>query len=171
MMRLNESGKMLRNFIFADRERGKIDIKDVAVRISIIDDMKDQIFEEIIKEEPDQEVITACRDDIEYQAAELRDIFRNYPDYAVGYREKMTLDELMEDVVKNGRESSLQRIIDDWTDIADFAEKVWDRLDDSYGRGLDYMKDDLCEIIMDEIYDSKADSLRKFRKMIGGVQK
>lgn len=55
-----------------------------------------------------------------------------------------------------GTNGYLYEIAKEWKKVGKKAHEIWDQIDDSYGEGLNYIHDDLCRLIMIEVYGNKG---------------
>ena len=165
MMRLNEEGKAVRDFLFANND-SVIDTDDIEMIIDIIENAKEDWINEVVKEavtgSSDGDVINGCKEEIEYQRERLKPYIKELAAYCDEHNILIDEKEVLDHICQYGTKSSLYRIITEWKDIAEFADNIWDRIEDSYGRGLGYLRDDMCKYIMDEL-EYKAD-IRKLYK-------
>lgn len=156
MMRLDEEGRAIRDFLFANYKSG-IDIDDIEMMIDIIENAKEDWINEAVKEavtgSSDKDVIDGYKEEIEYQRAQLKPYIKELAAYCDEQNIIINETEVLDNICQYGTKSSLYRIITEWKDIAEFADNIWDRIDDSYGRGLGYLRDDMCKYIMDELED------------------
>ena len=156
MIQLNESGFAWRNYLFANHDSYEKDIGDFKIRVELIGDSKEQWMEELLKQEPNEELIKECKEDITFQKEQLTPMLQEFVEYCIDRNiETETVEEMLENICQHDYNNEMYRIIEEWEDIGKAADDMWDILDDRYGRGLNYMRDDLCELFMDTVQNSE----------------
>lgn len=163
MRRLTTFGRAWRNYLFAYNDGIHNDTKDFIVRVQLIKDDKEQLTDAMLMDNPDMELVGTCKSEIAFQKDQLQDMINefikfckessNYP--ASHADEMLTLDDILTDLCGEDIHSYLYEIADEWKEWGEKVHRIWDVLNDNYGNGHYYIHDDLCRLIMDEVYGNK----------------
>ena len=157
MIRLTDEGVLWRNFFFANHKGYfKADYDEFETRVSIISDAKEEIMEQILRDNPDNAWIEELKKEIEFQKEEMAKIIDGFIEYC---RENNTSPsdrkELLADIVNNDFDSGLWKILEEWKPITKYINSVTDKLEELYGGELD-LRDDVTKIMMDNMQDVEA---------------
>lgn len=160
MIQLNKQGVAWRNYLFANHTSSEKDIDNFKTRVSLIGSAKEQWMETLLTNEPNRELINECKEEIDFQKENLKPMLQEFVESCKDRNiETNSVDEMLNDICQADCNSGLYRIIADWEDIAKAADSMWNMLEDRFGRELNYMRDDLCELFMDTVKNN--DQVRK----------
>ena len=157
MLNLNEPALAWRNYLFANHAGHENAGDHFKTRVSLIDDAKEQWMEELLKQEPNEDLIKECKEEIAFQKEQLAPILQEYVEYCK-YRhiETGTVEEMLEDICQHGSNDITFRIFEDWEDIAEAAGKLWETLWDKSDEGISCSMDIFYESFMDKFQNEKA---------------
>lgn len=141
-----------RNFLYANQDGYANDPEEFMTRISLIQDERDSILEQMLKPEPDLFLVEVAKQEIAFQLDNLEDMIQEFSQYAEGYHfyESIGLlqKEVCEDLQSAGTESELYIIVEEWQEYAANARKVIQGMPG--GAGFDMERQDyLMEQMMD----------------------
>lgn len=153
MRRLNPFTFIWRNFLYANKNGQKNDSEDFLTRVSLIQDARDAILEQMIKPEPDLFLVGVAKEEIAFQLENLEEMLQEFSRYAKEYHfyESMELlqKEVCEDLQSAGTESELYIIAEEWNEYAANATKVIQEMPESPGfsvRQQDYLIEQMMEL-------------------------
>jgi hypothetical protein len=155
MKRLTEVGESWRDYLYANHNGYYNDVKDFITRVHLISDSQEQLLETMLEDEPNMELVKECKEEIAFQRGQLEDIAKEFVDYYnsnIPSKQKLITDDILNDLCKEGTNDYLYEIATEWQEWGNKVHRIWDNLDDSYGRGLNYIHDDLCKLVMKEVY-------------------
>lgn len=161
MQRLYETGIAWRNYLFANSDSIEKDIEDFKIRVSLIGDAKEQWMETLLANEPNQDLIEECQEEIKFQKENLKPMFQEFVDYCNGRNIKTDVEEVLDDICLHDINSRMYIICCDWEDIGKEAESLWNQLNELSEEDLHYLKDDFCKLFMDTMRSNEP-----IRKMI-----
>lgn len=153
MRKLTEIEEQWRNYLYANYDGKYNDAEDFIARIQLIDDSHDQILETMLENNPDMELVKACKEEIIHQIDALKDLVAEFVDYYNNSdnTKDITLESLLTEFRYSATNSYLYEIAEDWQNWGIKSNNIWKKLSDSYGNGLQHIHDDLCILIMDEL--------------------
>lgn len=158
---INDFSETWRNFLFANGEDfAGPDVDDILTRVDLISSCHEELLEEMLKTEPDMMIVSGYKEEIAFHRMQLEDIILLFAEYYHSHSfEKRTIDinEILDGFCSQGTNYFLYEIAKDWKEWGDRVFKIWDKLNDRYGNGLHYIQNDLCKLIMEEIYESKTE--------------
>lgn len=150
---LTELGAAWRNYLYANRDGKFNDAEDFLIRVELITDSHSQILETMLENEPNMDLVKECKDEIAYQRNQLEDMVKEFVEFAnlpADYTQSS--DEILTDLCDAGSASYLYEIASDWKEWGVKVNRISERLNDSYGYGIGYVHDELCKLIMEEVY-------------------
>ncbi len=126
MRRLTPLTLVWRNYLYANKDGYYNDSEDFLARVSLIQDEKDYLGTEILKEDPDWKTIQLSKEEIGYQIENLEDMAKDFSEYAKYFLpEPDNLQDLFLDDIKNhGTESDFYQVAVDWQEYANRADEV-----------------------------------------------
>ena len=152
MRRLTHFYEQWRNYLYAYKDGAYNDVNDLIIRINIINNSHEQLLEAMLCKEPNMELVEDCRTEILYQKETLEDLVNEFVEYFNNSnKEKIEKDYILEGVAKEGNQNDLYIIAEEWREWGEKANRIWSKLNDNYDQ-LNSLQDDLCKMIMDEVY-------------------
>ena len=135
MRRLSAVTLACRNFLYANPEGYCHDPEDLWARVSLIQDEREAILDQMLKDEPDMNEIQMSKEEIAFQIENLEDMATEFVQYSqCRYPNGLEVSqaEILEDF-KQGTESELYIVARDWQEHADSAYKIvqefWEKFD------------------------------------------
>ena len=130
MRQLNAVTLAWRNFMFTSFETSfekENEIKEFDSRISLIQDSRESMLEELSKDNPNVELIKGCREEIIFQKDELSELVNRFGEYweseCQGTNREIIENEVLDSFSK-GTESYFYQVVYDWQEYADYAWNV-----------------------------------------------
>lgn len=162
MRKLNKQGLAWRNYAFAYDGGIEKDIEDFKIRVSLIGDAKEQWMETLLTNEPNQDLVNECKEEIKFQKENLKPLFQEFVDYCNNRNIKAdSVEEMLDDICRHDINSEMYIICCDWEDIGKEAESLWNQLNELSDGEIHYLKDDFCKLFMDTMRSNEP-----IRKMI-----
>jgi len=159
MIRLYEFGAAWRDYLYANHEGKHNDIEGFLIIIELIHEIQEGILEIMLRDEQDMELVKLNIKDIMFYKEHIKYLVNEFADY---YTEKCNIparqdpkaiaDDILNDLGLATTDSYLYKIAKDWKEWGAKAKRVCNKLNDSYGNGLYYLHNDLCRLIMEEVY-------------------
>lgn len=153
MRRLTPFTLIWRNFLYANQDGNANDPKEFLTRMSLIQNSREEILEQMLKPKPDLFVVGVAKEEIEFQLENLEEMLQEFSRYAKEYHfyESMELlqKEVCEDLQSAGTESELYIIAEEWNEYAANATKVIQEMPESLGfsvRQQDYLIEQMMEL-------------------------
>lgn len=153
MRRLTVLTLAWRNYLYANHDGLRNDPEDLLSRVSLIQDEKEAIFNEILKDEPDLNEIRMSIEEIDYQIKNLEDMAKEFSQFSECYRFHETPEVLqrmvLDDLLSNGMESELYIIAKEWKEYAVNAKKVIQEMPDCSAFDIkqeNYLMEQLMEL-------------------------
>lgn len=135
MRRLSAVTLAWRNFLYANPEGYCHNPEELWSRISLIQDEREAILAQMLKDEPDMNEIQMSKEEIAFQIENLEDMadeFERYLQFKYSNGLEVSQAEILEDF-KQGTESELYIVAKDWQEHADSAYKImqefWEKFD------------------------------------------
>jgi len=156
MRRLNEVGKSWRNYLYANYDGVFNEVEDFVLRVGIINDSMEELLDTMLEDEPDNQLVKECKEEITFQRESLRNIAKEFADYhnnVLEHKIEIFQDVILNEFCKREIDNYYYQIAKERESLGGRAHKIWDRLNDNYGDGLRYIHDDLCKMILDEWED------------------
>jgi len=159
MRGLNDFSEAWRDYLYANGEDyAAPDPDNFITRVQLISDSHEQLLEAMLKDEPDMELVAVYKEEIAFQREQLKETIGSFADYC-RYRnyesEPIDIDDILNGLCSNGTNYFMYEVAVDWNNWGERAQRIWERLNDSYGCGLIHIQNDLCKLILKEVYDSK----------------
>lgn len=157
MIRLTEEGVLWRDFFFANNNGYFIPDYDVfETRVSLIADAKENLMEQILSDNPNNELIRAYKEEIEFQKENLSETMDEFIKYCKKNGSNASdKKELFEDIVNNDFSSGLWKILEDWKPITKYINTVTEKLEELH-ENIPDLKDDLSKLMMDSMRDNET---------------
>ncbi|GEM_PF-2827182 len=125
MTRLTTITYLWRNYLYANRSGYFNDADGFLTRMSLIRDSKEEILNQILSTMPDQAMIEAAKEEIEYQLDMMKDMVEEYSQYVEKYHIFESPEEcqkyFLEDLVTN---EYFYTVAFEWKEYADNALEV-----------------------------------------------
>lgn len=153
---LNEYGEAWRNYLYANSNGERNDVKDFMIRLQLISDSHDQILETLLGTDPNVELIKECKDEIAFQREQLIYIVAEFIDYYFDNalkKEQVNPNDILNDLCIMGTKHILYELAEEWQTWGEKAQRISGKLNVLYGCGLDYIHDDLSKLIFKEVYE------------------
>lgn len=135
MRRLSAVTLAWRNFLYANPEGYCHNPEELWSRISLIQNEREAILAQMLKDEPDMNEIQMSKEEIAFQIENLEDMadeFERYLQFKYSNGLEVSQTEILEDF-KQGTESELYIVAKDWQEHADSAYKIvqefWEKFD------------------------------------------
>ncbi len=114
--------------MYANQDGYANDPEEFLTRVQLIQDGRDGILEQMLKEEPDMFLVEVAKQEIAFQLDNLEDMIQEFSQYAEGYHFYESIEllqkEVCEDLQSAGTESELYIIAEEWQEYAANARKV-----------------------------------------------
>ena len=152
MKALTALGESWRDYLFANRYGNHNYVKDFMIRVELIRDSQEQILETMLDDVPNMELVAECKGEIAFQRTQLEYMINEFTHFSdVHPGDMLSADEILMDLCDAATNSYLYEIAAEWKDWGEKSHVIYDKLNDMYGYGLDYIHDDLCKLILTEI--------------------
>lgn len=164
MRRLTPLTLVWRNFLYANQDGYANDPEEFMTRVSLIQNERDSILEQMLKEEPDMFLVEAAKEEIAFQVENLEEIIQEFSNYAERYHFYDSLEllqkEICEGLQREGMESELYIVTQDWQEYADNALRVIQGMEEISSSDFDVRQHDyLMEHMMDLQMEPQAQKI------------
>lgn len=161
MRRLTPLTLVWRNFLYANQDGYANDPEEFMTRVSLIQNERDSILEQMLKEEPDMFLVEAAKEEIAFQVENLEEIIQEFSNYAERYHFYDSLELLQKEICEGlrhgGMESELYIVTQDWQEYAANALRVIQGMEEISSSDFDVRQHDyLMEQMMDLQLEPKA---------------
>lgn len=126
MRRLSAITLAWRNYLYANPNGYYNNPEDLCARVSLIQDEREAILDQMLKDEPDMNQIQMSKEEIAYQVEMLEDMATEFVQYSQDCHPnglEVSQAEILEDF-KKGTESELYVVARDWREYADSANTI-----------------------------------------------
>ena len=156
MVRSTALTLLWRDYCYAYTEGNWNDPASIRTSLSLIEDSRDAIVNQFVYQaNPDQEVISGCRQEIDFQMDRLDEVIAEYIEYVgnnmslgADYTEE-SIREFVQEDFRQGYQGSLYSTMQGWEEAANRANVLVDQFFDSYDLYSEDMKNDLMKKMMD----------------------
>lgn len=161
MRRLSEFGREWRNYLYANQDALFNDAADFKTRVELISDAHEDLVKAMLEDEPDMQQVSDCKEEIRFQREQLTDIMQEFAtEYcSLSSGETVPTDEILDEICNDATDHFMYEIATDWMDWGEKTQKIWNILNGEYDYNLLALHDDLCELIMDEVYAEGSSEL------------
>lgn len=156
MRRLTPLTLVWMNYLYANSSGIFCEPEDFLTRVSIIQDEKDEIWEQLsVKTYPDEDQMQMSREEIENQIEGMKDMAQEFAEYAEPYfhGQDLVMQDLLEDVKKNGENSEYYMVANDYHEHAYTADKILEKYRNQFEKNLtldetDFLMQQMMELQM-----------------------
>jgi len=159
MKKLTEIEKLWRDYLYANHDGVYNDVENFMIRISLINDSREALLETMLEDEPNMELVKECKEEIAFQKEQLEDIVKELIEYdshnnGIFPDKQKEINVIIDDLCREGSIDSFYRIAEEWQSWGERTHRIWYELNECYNGKLYHIHDDLCKLIMEEIYNS-----------------
>ncbi len=154
MKRLGVVETEWRNYFYANIDGTYNDIKNFMVRVELISDSHEQIVEGVLKD--NSELVRECKEEIMFQKEQLKETITEFIEFCMSNADsdiETDTEEILMDIADNGTSSIFYIVVDDWKNWGNKSNEIWKSLNTNHKNDLNYIHDDLCKLIMQEVYN------------------
>ncbi len=164
MRRLTPLTLVWRNFLYANKDGHANDPEEFVTRVSLIQNGRDSILEQMLKEEPDMFLVGVEKEEIAFQLENLEEMLQEFSKYAERYHFYDSLEllqkEICEGLQREGMESEFYIVTQDWQEYADNALRVIQGMEEISSSDFDVRQHDyLMEQMMDLQMEPQAQKI------------
>lgn len=137
MRRLTPLTLAWRDFLYANPDGYQNGQEELFPRVSIIQDEREAILNQMLKDEPDMNEIQMSKEEIAFQIENLEDMAKEFAQYSECYHFYETLEELqsmvLDDLRNNGTESEFYIVAKEWQEVAECTDKIMQEFKEKFG--------------------------------------
>lgn len=164
MRRLTPFTLVWRNFLYANQDGYANDPKEFRARVSLIQSGRDTILEQMLNEEPDMSLVGVEKEEIAFQLENIKEMLQEFSKYAERYHfydsQELLQKEICEELQREGMESDLYIVTQDWQEYADNALRVIQGMEEISSSDFDVRQHDyLMEQMMDLQMEPQAQKI------------
>lgn len=128
MRRLTPLTLVWRNFLYANPDGYHNDSEELLSRVSLIQDEREMILNQMLGDKPDMNEIQMSKEEITFQIKNLEDMVEEFIQFSERYQFYETPEELQDmilnDLLKEGMESEFYIVAQDWKEYAANADQI-----------------------------------------------
>lgn len=136
MRRLTPLTLVWRDFLYVNPDGYHNDSEELLSRVSLIQDERERIMDQMLRDKPDMNEIQMSKEEITFQIKNLEDMVKEFIQYSERYQFYETPEELqdmiLEDLLKEGMESEFYIVVSDWKEYAANADQIMKEFKDSF---------------------------------------
>lgn len=151
---LNDVTKSWRDFFYANQGNYEYEPKDFLIALELIGDSRSDILDAVMDDDPDREaIIKDAKEEISFQREKIEEMVKGFIEFTSVDKSTFDVQATIDYIIDYNTKSEFYIVIDEWKEWGGKAHKIWDNLSNMYGNGLSHIYDDLCTLIMNEVYD------------------
>ncbi|MCM1495986.1 MAG: hypothetical protein NC089_09350 [Bacteroides sp.] len=171
MRRLSAVTLAWRNFLYANPAGYCNNPEDLCARVSLIQDEREAILNQMLKDEPNMNEIQMSKEEIAFQIENLEEMADEFACYADCYHFYETTKELqhmvLDNLLNNGTESEFYIVADEWKTYAENADMFVRDMKEQFGYVVNGKEQRLLRQLMDlQIRPEERENLQTAKKQL-----